>query len=127
MRAKIVGAVASVTVLGGCVSPGTVGSIQASQVSYVSETQTLYDTCTPHYNTTFQNLPGRKAIVSGANGASSDCFWVWGAKSAAIARRDALAECRAEFSTCQLYATDRGNEQWVQRISDNGGNDAGLD
>src|SRR3712207_5923999 len=104
MRATVLVAALGGSMLSACVSPGEDRIVAtASAPVVVSEAQALYDVCTPHHNNVFGGLSGPKAIVAGLNGATSDCFWVWGARNTATARRDARANCQAMMTTCQVY------------------------
>lgn len=85
------------------------------------EDQAAYNACTPSHNSIFLRKPGHKAIVSGVSGSSSRCYWNWSQPSTDTAIARAMADCHKSYSRCFLYASDRGWNNWVARISNDGG------
>lgn len=94
--------------------------------SSLPEDQRAYDACTKYHNSEFRFKPGPKAIVAGVSGSSTHCFWNWSQESTASAVSNAMSACEAKYARCFVYATGNGNSDWVQAISDNGGESAGA-
>ena len=103
--------VAAGLALAGCVSDGS------------SQAQLAYDACTESWNSKVLHMSGHKAAVSGVSGSQTRCFWVWDQPSTSVAIQRAMGNCQAAMSSCFVYATDAGVNDWSRRISNNGGRD----
>lgn len=89
-----------------------------------SQAQIAYDACSSTYNSNRLSLETEWAFVAGVGDFETSCFWAWGRESAEAAYSAASSNCRKEYSNCFGFADSfSGFQQWVQRISDNGGSD----
>src|SRR5262249_18007194 len=71
-------------------------------------------------------LKGPKAMVSGQDHSSYNCFWRSNAASEDEAITNAMADCRREFPRCYVFATGGGLADWAQAINANGGTDPAM-
>jgi hypothetical protein len=99
----------------------TQSACQTGQMANYTYDQDMYSQCVGAWDQ-FINLEKSRALVCGTDSSSTvQAFWSAGQASDAVARANAMDQCKRRYQFCELFADSRGLTQWAQEISDNGG------